>query len=291
MYKGKRILSVIPARGGSKTLPRKNVLPFLGKPLIAWTIEAARFSTYLDHIVVSTDNKEIAAAAKQHGAEVPFMRPDELATDTAPTIDAVLHALDFFKNQGEQYDYVALLEPTSPLRKKDDIDNGIRTLIEMPDIDALVTLGTVHLEHPRIVKKVVNGVVKPYTDLPGVSQRQEADQAFFPYGVLYLAKTEVLRRDKTFYPDKLISMDIERWQNYEIDDEVIRSVTENVCRQFCLIPIDKIGKSLTLAMANPLNIQAIEDVELVTGCTVQTFVSTTTDIRKSITKYYKSDKK
>ena len=76
--------------------------------------------------------------------------------------------------------------------------------------------------------------------------------------------------------------------NYEIDPEVIHSVPENVCRQFCLIPIDKIGKSLTLAMANPLNVQAIEDVELVTGCTVQTFVSTSTDIRKSIAKYYKS---
>ena len=79
--------------------------------------------------------------------------------------------------------------------------------------------------------------------------------------------------------------------NYEIDQEVVRAVPENVCRQFCLIPIDKIGKSLTLAMANPLNIQAIEDVELVAGCTVQTFVSTTTDIKKAIAKYYKTDKK
>ncbi len=77
--------------------------------------------------------------------------------------------------------------------------------------------------------------------------------------------------------------------NYEIDDEVIKSVPENICRQFCLIPIDKIGKSLTLAMSNPLNIQAAEDVEILTGCTIQTFVSTTTEIKQSIEKYYKTD--
>lgn len=232
MLNEKRILGIIPARGGSKGLPRKNVLSLCGKPLIVWTIEAARASAHLDYIMVSTDNEEIAAVARHHGAEVPFMRPAEFATDTSSTMDAVFHALDTLKINGQHYDYVALLEPTSPLRKKDDIDRGIKTLLEMPQMDALVSLGVIQLEHPRIVKKVVDGLVKPYTDLPGVSRRQEADNAYFPYGVLYLAKTEALYRDKTFYPKKLMPFFIERWQNYEVDDKLDFEIIELIMNKY-----------------------------------------------------------
>jgi len=122
MYKGKKILALIPARGGSKGLPGKNIKPLLGKPLIAWTIEQAKASKYVDRVVVSTDDDEIAEVAIRYGAEVPFLRPKELARDDSPTIDAILHALDFFSDKGERFDLLALLEPTSPLRDSEDID-------------------------------------------------------------------------------------------------------------------------------------------------------------------------
>lgn len=232
MYKGKSILALIPARGGSKGVPRKNIRSLEGEPLIAWTIKAARASVFIDYIMVSTNDEEIAAVARRYGAQVPFMRPAELATDASPTMDAVFHALDTLKANGQQYDYVVLLEPTSPLRKKEDIDRGIKTLLETPQMDALVSLGVIQLEHPRIVKKVVGGLVVSYTDLPGFSRRQEADQAYFPYGVLYLAKVEALYSERTFYAKKLMPFFIERWQNYEIDDILDFEITELIMNKY-----------------------------------------------------------
>ncbi|CEO88250.1 acylneuraminate cytidylyltransferase family protein [Syntrophaceticus schinkii] len=126
MYKGKKILGLIPARGGSKGLPGKNIKPLCGKPLIAWAIEQGLASKYLDKVIVSTDDEEIAKVSRSFGAEVPFMRPGELATDAAKTIDVVVHALEFLKQRGGlEFDYLALLEPTSPLRKNGDIDKSI----------------------------------------------------------------------------------------------------------------------------------------------------------------------
>jgi len=124
----KRILAVIPARGGSKRLPRKNVLNFAGKPLIAWSIEAALQSKYIDRVVVSTDDNEIAKVSKQYGADVPFMRPPELARDAATSIDTVLDAIRQLENMGDVYHYVLLLQPTSPLRGVKDIDGAVLQL-------------------------------------------------------------------------------------------------------------------------------------------------------------------
>lgn len=232
MLNNKKILACIPARAGSKGLPGKNILPLAGKPLLAWSIDAARRSRYVDRIVVSTDGEEIAEIARSHGADVPFLRPAELATDTATTIDAVLYTVEQLATSGERYDYVALLEPTSPLRKADDIDRAIETLVNDPDSDALVTLGVVHLEHPRIVKTVADGRVVSYTELPGVRQRQETDTAYFPYGVLYLAKVSALQRERTFYPERLIPFFIERWQNYEIDDAIDFDIVERLMKKY-----------------------------------------------------------
>ena len=122
-YKKMKVLGIIPARGGSKGMPKKNIRPLLNKPLIAWTIEQALKSKYIDRVVVSTDDPAIARLAKKHGADVPFMRPDKLATDKAKSIDVVSHAL---LSLPEKYDYVVLLQPTSPLRTADDIDACVK---------------------------------------------------------------------------------------------------------------------------------------------------------------------
>lgn len=232
MINGKKILGLIPARGGSKGLPGKNVRELNGKPLIAWTIKQALESRHLDRVVVTTDDEAIARVSREEGAEVPFTRPAELATDTATSADVVIHSLDFFRGKGEDFDYIALLEPTSPLRKKGDIDRGIEILLGKSDMDALVSLGGVHLEHPQIVKKVKDGAVVPYADLAAISQRQQADEAYFPYGVIYLAKTDSFRDKMTFYGEKTMPFFIERWQNYEIDDIVDFIVTGSVMKEY-----------------------------------------------------------
>lgn len=121
MINGKKILAIIPARGGSKGILKKNIKPLKGKPLIAWTIEEAKKSKLLDKIIVSTDDEEIMNVAKKWGAEVPFLRPSELARDDTPGIAPVLHALEYFSD----YEYVVVLQPTSPLRLAEDIDEAI----------------------------------------------------------------------------------------------------------------------------------------------------------------------
>jgi len=220
VYSDLRTLALIPARGGSKGLPRKNVLEIAGKPLIAWTIEAALASDHIDAVVVTTDDPEIAELARAHGAEVPFLRPAELALDTSPSIDAVLHALDALAADGRTFDFLALLEPTSPLRAPGDIDRAIELLAaNEADADAVVSLGEVHMEHPSIVKRIADGRLEPYVvESAKVTRRQDLDRAYFPYGVVYLSKVSSLRETKSFYPERAMPMLIERWQNYEIDD-------------------------------------------------------------------------
>jgi CMP-N-acetylneuraminic acid synthetase len=214
------IIALIPARGGSKGLPRKNIRLLTGKPLIAWTIEQAKSSRYIDKVVVSTDDPEIAEIAEKYGAEVPFLRPEELATDDAKTIDVIMHAVNRFENDGKYFDIVVLLEPTSPLRKEDDLDNSIEFFIKNIDkVDSLVSVGEVHLENPYIMKKVENGWVKPFIEIDeNLYQRQQLPKIYFPYGVIYLSKISTLKKYKTFYQERTIPYLIERWQNYEIDD-------------------------------------------------------------------------
>src|SRR3990170_4228465 len=122
MFNGKRIVGIIPARGGSKGLSGKNIKMLCGKPLIAWTIEAGLNSKYLDEVMVTTDSEEIADVSRKFGATVPFLRPHELALDHSTTFEAVQQAIDFYRtNLRKIFDYIVLLEPTSPLREKDDV--------------------------------------------------------------------------------------------------------------------------------------------------------------------------
>jgi len=130
MYKNKRILALIPARGGSKGLPGKNTLSFHGKPLIAHSISQAFESKYLDKVMVSTDSEKIASVSQKYGAFVPFLRPKSLANSKSNMTDVVIHALNYLSRKGEDYDMVLLLQPTSPLRISEDIDKAIELFFE-----------------------------------------------------------------------------------------------------------------------------------------------------------------
>ncbi len=233
MYKNKRVLAVITARGGSKGLPGKNIRPLLGKPLIVWTIEKALESACIDRVVVSTDSNAIAAVAKEHGAEVPFKRPKRLSGDRVGSYDVVVHAIEYLAHKGNVFDYVALLEPTSPLRKKGDIDRAIMKLIDNEKkADSLVSFGQVTLEHPAVIKKVSGrGYMVPYVKNPEkATGRQGYSPAYFPYGVIYLAKTGSLYKHQSFYQPRTIPYFVERWQCYEVDDIYDLMVIETILR-------------------------------------------------------------
>lgn len=221
MINNKRIIAIIPARGGSKGLPGKNIRLLNSKPLIAWSIEQALNSIYVDTVMVTTDDGHIAEIAGNFGAEVPFLRPIHLATDTANTYDVIRHTIDFYSNQKQYFEYVLLLEPTSPLRQKNDIDRAIETLDEnCHQYHSLVTLGEVST-HPCILKKFDEsglGIIPYVKDEKQTYRRQDNAPAYFPYGVAYLAKVNELLKENTFYMKQCMGMKIERSQCYEIDD-------------------------------------------------------------------------
>lgn len=233
MYKGRRILAVITARGGSKGLPGKNIKPLLGKPLIVWTIEKALESACIDRVVVSTDSDEIATVASEHGAEVPFKRPKRLSGDRVGSYDVVAHAIEYLARKGDVFDYVALLEPTSPLRKKADIDGAITKLIDNEKkADSLVSFGQVTLEHPAVIKKVSSrGYMVPYVKNPEkATGRQGYSAAYFPYGVIYLTKISAFYKYQSFYQPRTIPYFVERWQCYEVDDIYDFMVIETILK-------------------------------------------------------------
>lgn len=220
MINGKSAIGLVPARGGSKGLPGKNVRPLCGKPLIGWTIEKARKSRYLDAVVVSTDSEEIAEVARRHGAEVPFIRPARLATDRASSYDVIRHALAYLQDtSGREFHYAVLLEPTSPLREDDDIDRMLESLDQRSgEYDAIVSVGAVN-EHPAIMKRLEGERIEPFVpELAMQTRRQDNAPAYFPYGVAYMAKTATLLAENTFYARRCMAFPIRRYQNYEIDD-------------------------------------------------------------------------
>lgn len=232
MYKDQKILAIIPARGGSKGLINKNIKILNSKPLIAWSIESGLKSKFIDTVVVSTDSPEIQSIAISHNAEAPFLRPDHLAGDSATTFDAVMHTINYYSNHGQEFDYIVLLEPTSPLREDSDIDGMIKTLIDHSnDFDSITSIGEVH-EHPSIMKRIVEDkFLDNYCEnLEMKYRRQDNDTAYFPYGVGYIVKKESLVEEKTFYTKRNTFWKIKRYQCYEIDDIYDFLAIENIMK-------------------------------------------------------------
>ena len=220
MYKNKRVIAIIPARGGSKGLPGKNIKIFAGVPLICHTVEAVKQSSLIDTIIVSTDDKKIARIAKEAGAPVPFLRPKKYAKDSSPSSDVILHAIHWYERKNIQFDIVILLEPTSPLRKIVDVDRAVKKFVDLYDTaDALISVGEIHTENPYISKIIDHGFVKPLLEeYSSYYQRQQLPRVYFPFGGIYISKIASYKTSKTFYQKQTIPYIIERWQNYEIDD-------------------------------------------------------------------------
>ncbi len=192
----KKILAIIPARGGSKSLPGKNIKMLAGKPLIAWTIEAALKSKYLDRVIVSTDDKKIAAIAKKYHAEAPFLRPVKLAKDKSPTVPVLLHALRWLKSkEGYSPDAIVTLQPTSPLRRAEHIDEALR-LFYKTGSDSVASV--CRAEHsPYWMIKVTGNRVFPFMkNYSEHKRRQDLPPVYRPNGAVYVTRCGVLMKQK-----------------------------------------------------------------------------------------------
>ncbi|SEP54905.1 acylneuraminate cytidylyltransferase family protein [Flavobacterium urocaniciphilum] len=199
-----RILGVIPARGGSKGVPGKNIKTLGDNPLLYFTSNAANQSKLLDKTILSSDDSEIIKVAKENQINVPFIRPEHLANDTATSISVVQHAIEYMESLGEYYDAICLLQPTSPFREKGFIDAAIQKFIT-EDADALVSVLPVpHEFNPHwVFEPNDSGFLKISTGENSIiSRRQDLPKSYFRDGSVYITKTEIIKRG-SFYGEKL----------------------------------------------------------------------------------------
>ena len=231
MYKDKRFLAIIPARAGSKGIKDKNIIDLCGKPLIAYSIESALKSKYIDRVIVSTDGEKIAKVAKEYGADVPFLRPDYLASDTAKTIDCMMHCIEELYNLGDKYDYVVLLQPTQPLRESYHIDEAIELILK-EDEEGLVSICKVK-EHPILMRKLnENSRVENLLSISSTQRRQDFKEFYRVNGVIYINKinenlnlnTSLNDNKLAYIMDEKYSVDIDELLDVKIAKLMIKEI-------------------------------------------------------------------
>jgi len=212
------MLGLITARGGSRGIPQKNVRPVAGQPLIAWTIAAARRARTLTRIILSTDDPAIAEVGRQHGVEVPFLRPAELAGPDSPHVPVALHALDWLAaNEGYRPGYLVLLQPTSPLRTAADIDAAVELAVAR-SASAVVSVEAAP-SHPYLTYRVgPTGELEAFVpcDL-GYRRRQDLPPAFALNGAVYVVRCDELRRQRTFLPDGALAYEMPPERSLDVD--------------------------------------------------------------------------
>jgi len=214
------VLGVIAARGGSKRIPRKNVREVGGKPLLAYSIEQAASADRVDRAVVSTEDEEIRRIAAEHGADVPFERPAELATDEATTNDVVGHAIEWFRERDDEFDIVCSIPVTTPFREPRDINRAIRTLQET---DAQSVVGVTEFDPPPFwaVTADEDGVLRPYFNdeyMWSTTRTQEVPSLFRPNGAVFAATVSAFLEHESFYTDRTRGWEMPRARSLDIDE-------------------------------------------------------------------------
>ena len=214
-----KICGLIPARGGSKGVPRKNIRMLGDKPLIAYTIDDARKSKYLSNVIVSTDDIEIANIAKFYGAEIPFMRPKTLAQSETPTVDVIKHVINFYESIGEKFDLYCILQPTTPYRIENDIDGTIEKLIETNADTSMTIYKVPHAFNPYWVYfKNSNDQLKLSIKNDKVLRRQELPHAYARAGTAYVIKNETIKKYNSIYGEKIVGYEINNILDVNIDE-------------------------------------------------------------------------
>ena len=222
-----RVLGLVVARGGSKGLPRKNVLPLGGRPLIAWTVDAARQARALTRVIVSSEDAEILARAREAGGEAPFVRPAAFASDTASSLDVALHALDWLaEHERWQADVLVLLPATAPLRRGHHIDTAVATLLADSALEAVVAVTEADYP-PYWMLKVDQGRLGwLFPDGGKVDRRQDLPTAFRPNGSIYVVRAAALREQRTFYPRATAPYVMPREESVNIDSALDFTLAE-----------------------------------------------------------------
>ncbi len=232
MINGEKVLAIIPARGGSKRLPGKNILPLKGKPLIAWSIEAALNSIFIDKVVVSTDDIEIAEISQKYGAAVPFTRPENLSNDTASSIDVVIHTIDMLALSDEVYDIVVLLQPTSPLRTTEHINQAFNKYVEQ---DANGVVSVCEAEHSPIWCNTLPADNSLKSFLPEKYKNvrsQDLPTYFRLNGAVYIASISALKKSNSFIQgDKIFAYEMSTKASVDIDSEIDFKLAEFLAKE------------------------------------------------------------
>lgn len=231
MIENKKILAIIPARGGSKGIPRKNVKAISGKPMIQYTIEAAKECPYIDKVVVSTEDVEIADISMRAGAIVPFSRPEELATDEAKTIDVVMHAVEFYERKAERFDIIVLLQPTSPLRNAEDITKALEYFMRNEQ-RSLVTVSEVS-ESPILMRNFnkenkLEKILEEDSDV----RRQDMKKFYRINGAIYINKASELNAN-TRFNDNEMGFVLTQEHGIDVDEPQDLVVAEYYLSQAC----------------------------------------------------------
>jgi CMP-N,N'-diacetyllegionaminic acid synthase len=225
MIDNKKILGIIPARSGSKGLKKKNLINLDGYPLIYWPIKAFQESKYIDEFVLSTNSKKIAKVANEFNCKTPFLRPEKISKDNSSSISTVIHAINFYKKKNFVFDYIVLLEPTSPLTDCKDVDKAIKRLHNnRKNSESIVGISKNISFHPDFnVKLNKNGLINFKNSLTH-KRRQKLSELYFFDGSLYISKVDVILKKKTFYHKKTLGYVTPKWKSLEIDD-----MTDYIC--------------------------------------------------------------
>ena len=236
MIDGKKVLAIIPARGGSKGIPNKNITNLAGKPLIAYSITAAKNSKYIDDVFVSTDSMQIAEAAKEYGVIVPNLRPPELATDNARTIDVIVHCIDILKSSGRLYDIIVLLQPTQPLRIVSDIDESLETFIGNGCISLVSVSETT--DSPVLVRTISkNGRLKRVLENANSTvRRQEMKKYYRVNGSVYINLASEINPELSLNDNKMPYI-MSRSRAVDIDEEFDLLIAEAILSSQNLIDL------------------------------------------------------
>lgn len=227
-------LAIIPARGGSKRVPHKNVREVAGKPLIAHTIEHASSASRIDRTIVSTDDEEIAEVAKEHGADIPFMRPAELATDTATLPETITHALDNLQKADSKYDWICTLQATCPLRTPKDIDETLAKL-DKTGADSCLTISKYVTPPQWAMARDENGALSEFFDFQMLwtdepARSQDIPELYHPNGAVFATSIEAWRTYESFYTPYTTGYEMPRERSFDVDEpwelELVRDLLE-----------------------------------------------------------------
>jgi N-acylneuraminate cytidylyltransferase len=230
MLNGQRVIAVVPARGGSKSIPGKNIKPLLGKPLLAWSIDVARQVSEIDRIIVSTDDSQIASVGEAFGAEI-YARPAHLATDEALVIDALKDLLRRLESEGDAPEWLILLEPTCPLRSADDVRKCLE-LVSGGQFDSVATFKDADL-NPHRAWRLVDGI--PEVFIPGAVPwlpRQRLPKAWQLNGAVYIFRASLLAEEaKSLLVGRLGAVMMPRERSQDIDDHLDFMIVEALKRE------------------------------------------------------------